>query len=99
MQLYVILRRNGWRSAEDLETAAGVSLRVGDEDMPDEVRWIRSYVVDEGDGAVGTVCLYEAVSPEALRKHAECADIACDEIIPVLDTVVIRPDPVAVAAG
>ena len=93
MQLYAIMRRNGWRSAEDLQEAAARSTRVGDEDMPDEVRWIRSYVLDETDGTVGTVCIYEATSPDALRRHAELADLPADEIIPVADTVVVRPDP------
>ena len=94
MQLYAIMRRNGWRSAEELQEAAARSTRVGDEDMPDEVRWIRSYVLDETDGTVGTVCIYEASSPEAIRKHAEAADLPVDEIIPVADTVIVRPDPV-----
>jgi hypothetical protein len=98
MQLYVILRRKGWRSPADLEKAAGRSGRVGDEEMPDEVRWIRSYVLEEGAGSVGTVCIYEATGPEALRKHASLADIPADEIIPVLDTVFVRPDPVPAAA-
>jgi hypothetical protein len=93
MNQYAILRRNGWRSAGDLEEAAGRSLKVGNEDMPDEIRWIRSYVLDEGDGAVGTVCIYEASSPESIRKHASCADLPVDEIIPIADTVVVRPDP------
>ena len=70
MQQYVILRRNGWRSAGDLQEAAGRSAKVGDEEMADDIRWIRSYVLDEGDGAVGTVCIYEASSPEAIRAHA-----------------------------
>jgi Protein of unknown function (DUF4242) len=98
MQLYVILRRNGWRSGADLEEAAARSRRVGGEEMPDEVRWIRSYVLEEGAGPVGTVCIYEATGPEALRKHASLADIPADEIIPVLDTVLVRPDPVPAAA-
>lgn len=93
MQLYAILRRSGWRSAEELGEAAARSTRVGDEDMADEVRWIRSYVLDEGAGSVGTVCIYEAASPEAIRKHASLADLPVDEIIAVADTVVIRPDP------
>jgi Protein of unknown function (DUF4242) len=93
MELYAILRRSGWRSAQDLQEAAGRSTRVGDEDMPDEVRWIRSYVLDEGGGSVGTVCVYEAVSPEALRKHASLADLPADEIIRIADTVIVRPDP------
>ena len=94
MNLYVILRRSGWSSPGDLQEAAARSMRVGNEDMPDEVRWIRSYVLDEGAGSVGTVCIYEATSPEALRKLASLADLPADEIIPVADTVVVRPDPV-----
>ena len=61
--------------------------------MPEDVRWIRTYVLDEGDGAVGTVCIYEASSPEAIRRHAELADLPVDEIIAIADTVVVRPDP------
>jgi hypothetical protein len=98
MQLYVILRREGWQSGAELEEAAGRSKQVGDEEMPDEVRWIRSYVLEEGAGSVGTVCIYQATGPEALRKHASLADIPADEIIPVLDTVLVRPDPVPTAA-
>jgi hypothetical protein len=93
MQLYAILRRSGWRSGAELEEAAARSTKVGNEDMPDEVRWIRSYVLDEGGGSVGTVCIYEATSPEAIRKHASLADLPADDIIPVADTVVVRPDP------
>jgi hypothetical protein len=93
MNQYAILRRNGWRSAGDLEEAAARSMKVGDEDMPDDIRWIRSYVLDEGDGAVGTVCIYEASSPEAIREHASCADLPVDEIIAIADTVIVRPDP------
>lgn len=97
MQLYAILRRNGWSSAEELQTAAARSGQVGD-DMPDDVRWIRSYVLAEGSGSLGTVCIYEGASPEAIRKHATRAGLPADEIIPIVDTVIIRPDPVAVTA-
>ena len=93
MQLYAILRRNGWRTAADLEEAAARSTRVGNEEMPDDVRWIRSYVLDEGDGSLGTVCIYEGTSPEAVRRHADLADLPVDEIIAVVDTVIVRPDP------
>jgi hypothetical protein len=90
---YVILRRSGWRSPEDLAEAAARSSKVGDEEMSDQVRWIRSYVLEEEGGSVGTVCIYQATSPEAIREHASRADLAADEIIPVADTVVVRPDP------
>jgi uncharacterized protein DUF4242 len=98
MNLYAILRRSGWRSGEELEQAAARSTRVGNEEMPDDVRWIRSYVLDEGGGSVGTVCLYEATSPEAIRKHASLADLPVDEIIAVADTVIVREDPQPTAA-
>ena len=93
MELYAILRRRGWSSGAELQEAAARSTKVGNEDMPDDVRWIRSYVLAEGDGTVGTVCIYEATSPEAIRKHAAMADLPVDEVIPIADTVVVRPDP------
>jgi hypothetical protein len=93
MELYAILRRSGWKSGEELGEAAARSTKVGNEEMADDVRWIRSYVLDEGAGSVGTVCIYEATSPEAIRKHASLADLPVDEIIAVVDTVVVRPDP------
>jgi hypothetical protein len=93
MQLYAILRRSGWSSGEELGEAAKRSSQVGDEEMSDDIRWIRSYVLEEGGGSVGTVCIYEASSPEAIREHAQRADLPVDEIIPIADTVVVRPDP------
>ncbi len=93
METYVILRRGAWGSAQELEQAAARSSRVGDEEMSQDVRWIRSYVLSEPDGRVGTVCIYQASSPQAIREHAERAQLAVDEIIPVADTVVVRADP------
>jgi hypothetical protein len=93
METYVILRRGGWRTGADLEVAAARSTAEG-ERMPDDIRWIRSYVLSETDGTVGTVCIYEASSPEAIRRHAAAADLPVDEIIAAADTVVVRPDPV-----
>lgn len=97
MQTYVILRRHGWSSGAELEEAARRSKQAGDE-MSDDIRWIRSYVLDEGAGPVGTVCIYQASSPEAIREHAQRADLPADEIIPVADTVVVRPDPESASA-
>ena len=98
MQMYAILRRSGWRSGEELEQAAERSTRAADEEMSDDIRWIRSYVLEEDGGAVGTVCIYQASSPEAIRKHGGLADLPVDEIIPIADTVVVRPDPSPQAA-
>lgn len=93
MQLYVIRRRNAWKTAEELERAAGVSARVGNEEMSTLVRWIRSYVVQEADGTLGTVCIYQAVSEDAIVEHARRVGMPANEITPVKTTVVVREDP------
>jgi hypothetical protein len=93
VETYVILRRSGWRSGQELEMAAERSRQVGEEEMSDDLRWIRSYVLEEGGSAVGTVCIYQATSEEAVREHASRADLPVDEVIRVVDTVVVRPDP------
>ncbi|MCJ7558592.1 MAG: DUF4242 domain-containing protein [Gammaproteobacteria bacterium] len=92
MNLYAILRRDGFANAQDLEQAAARSTKVGDE-MPNDIRWIRSYVLAENSGAVGTVCIYEASSADAIRQHAKDAGLPVNEIIAIADTVVVRPDP------
>ena len=97
METYVILRRNGWRTAGDLANAADRGTVEG-ERMPDDVAWIRSYALEERDGTVGTVCIYQATSPEAIRAHAAAAELPVDEIVKVVDTVILRPDPVPAAA-
>jgi sporulation protein YlmC with PRC-barrel domain len=99
MQTYVILRRGGWKSGEELEKAAAKSREVGDTEMSDDIRWIRSYVLAEESGELGTVCIYQASSPEAIKDHASRAELPCDEIVEVGDTVVVRPDPEPAAAA
>jgi len=93
MQTYVIMRRGAWDSEEELDEAAGLSQQVADEDMDDRVRWIRSYVLSEEDGTLGTVCIYQAEDEEAIMEHAKRAELPADEIIPVVNTVIIRDDP------
>jgi hypothetical protein len=98
MNLYVIRRPSGWRTPEELQAAAARSKQVGDEQMSDDIRWIRSYVVHESDGGLGTFCVYQASSPEKIREHAARAGIPATDIFEVGDTVIVRPDPVAVTA-
>jgi len=92
MNLYAILRRDGFADGPTLEEAAARATKVGDT-MPDDIRWIRSYVLGEEGGALGTVCIYQASSDEAIRSHAAAADLPVSEIIPIADTVIVRPDP------
>jgi hypothetical protein len=99
MNTYVILRRGAWASPDELSEAAARSKKVGDEEMSADIRWIRSYVLEEPEGRVGTVCIYQATSPEAIREHASRATLAADEIIPVADTVVVRDDPAPAASA
>jgi hypothetical protein len=96
MQLYGIRRRKWWKTPEELEAAAGRSSEVGDAEGSG-VRWIRSYVLQEEDGSLGTYCIYEAESEDAIRAHAEKSGFGADEINAVADTVIIRPDPVEAA--
>lgn len=99
MKTYAIRRRNAWKSADELEAAASRSTKVGNDQMADQVRWIRSYVVEETDGTLGTVCIYQAISPEAIRDHARRVGMPADEISPVANTVIVRDDPVEVATA
>jgi uncharacterized protein DUF4242 len=96
MNLYGILRRNGWASPEELQVAGERSAEVGDQ-PGSGVRWIRSYVLAEESGEVGTFCVYEGDSPEAIRAHAKTAGLPADEVIPIADTVIVRPDPAPAA--
>ena len=93
MDTFVILRRSAWRSPDELGQAAARSTQVGDEEMAEDIRWIRSYVLEEGGGSVGTVCIYQATSETKIREHAARAGLPADEVIKVADTVFVRPDP------
>ena len=99
MNLYVIRRPGVGRSPEEVQAAAARSRQVGDDEMSTDIRWIRTYVVHESDGGLGTFCIYQASSPEKIREHAERAGLPVDEIIQVADTVIVRPDPQAAAAS
>jgi len=93
MKTFVIRRRNAWKDSNDLEFTAGVSLRIGTQEMADQIRWIRSYVVNETDGTLGTVCIYQGINADAIREHAKRVGMPANEITQVEKTVIIRDDP------
>ncbi len=97
MELYAIRRPSAWTTPAELQAVAAKSGKIGTEQMPDRVRWIRSYVVKEADGKLGSICIYEARDPESIREHARRVGMPGDQIVPVLDTVVINPDPAKAA--
>jgi hypothetical protein len=99
MKMYAIRRRNAWGSAEELEGVGARSKEVADGEFPDDIRWIRTYVIAEADGTLGSVCIYEASDVEAVRNHASRVGMPADEVEEIVDTVVVRPDPAPAPAG
>jgi hypothetical protein len=91
-KVHLVRRRSFWPSAAELDSSATVARRIADEEMAREVSWLHSYAVRESDGTLGTVCLYQAVSPAALREHARRCAMPADEIVPVLGRIVYRDD-------
>ena len=97
MNLYAIRRRDFWGTPEQLQATAEKSAQVGQE-MSDDIRWIRTYVVQEESGKLGTVCLYEGTSAAKVREQAERAGMPADEVTLVADTVIVNPDPLPATA-
>lgn len=93
MDLYVIRRPSAWANMDELKAAGAKSAKIGNEQMSDQVRWIRSYVVKEADGRIGTFCIYEARDGEAIREHARRVGMPGEDFYPVVTTVVVRADP------
>ena len=98
MDLYFIRRKTAWKTPEELEETAKRSGDVAESDFPNDIAWIRSYVIKEPSGELGTVCIYQATSEEAVRKHADAVGMPADEVLPIADTVIVRPDPQPAAA-
>lgn len=93
MKTFVIRRERAWASPAELEATAARSKQVAESEFPQDIAWIRSYVIAEPEGSLGTVCIYQATDEEAVRRHAQRVDMPADEVLEVADTVVIRPDP------
>lgn len=93
MDLYVIRRPSAWANLEELQKAGQKSAQVGNDEMSDRVRWIRSYVVHEPDGRIGTFCIYEARDGESIREHARRVPMPGSDFYKVATTVLVREDP------
>ena len=97
MNTYVVLRRS-YSPSIDCWREAARRAESAIEWAPDDVCWLRSYLLAEPDGSVGTACVYQATSPEAVRAHAKRAGLPVDEIVEVAETLVVKPDPVEAGA-
>lgn len=89
LDLYAIRRYSAWANNDELGEVGTKSAKVGDEEMPDRIRWIRSYIVKEPDERLGSICIYEAQDPEAIYEHARRVGMP-----PIVTTAIIRPDSV-----
>jgi Nickel responsive protein SCO4226-like len=99
MDLYIVRRPSAFANSQELEAAGAKSARIGNDEMPNRVRWIRSYVVKEPDGRLGTVCIYLARDPESIRAHARRVGMPGDEIFPILKSIVVREDLAAASTA
>ncbi len=91
-RVHLVRRRSAWAGADDFVRSAGIARRIAEQDMPRELVWLHSHLVDEGDGRLGSVCVYQAVGAAALREHARRAGLPADDIVPVIGRVVFRDD-------
>jgi Protein of unknown function (DUF4242) len=98
MNTYAIRRERAWESPEELEKTAARSKEVADSDFPDDIAWMRSYVIQEDGGTLGTICIYQATDEDKVREHAERVGMPADEVLPIADVVIIRPDSAAQTA-
>ena len=94
MDTYVILRRDGWRSAEISRPPQPARPPRASGCRTTSAGSAATCCRSPANGGLGTVCIYQASSPEAIRRHAAAADLPVDEIVQVADTVLVRPDPV-----
>ena len=91
METYLIMRRNGWRTADELQDAPNAR----------RSRAKTSPTTSAGSGATSSrrpmdpsapPASTRPQSPEAIRRHAYAATLPVDEIVAVADTVAVRPD-------
>jgi hypothetical protein len=91
METYLVLRRNAWQDAHEAEKARARAA-VEAERRSELVDWIRSYTFTECDATIGSVCVYEAGGPEAIRRHSSAAALPIDQIVRVEEVIVLRPE-------
>ena len=93
MPVYLVLRRHAWKTSAELDVVAARVKSMARDDVA-AVRWIRSYVIAEEDGGLGTVSIYEADDAATVRAYAADADLPPGEVLKVTDTVVIGSDSI-----
>lgn len=85
MQTYLVVRRSAWSSRREQRDAEARSAAEAAR-MSDDIACVHGYVLEECDRTLGSICIVEASSPEAVRRHAAAADLPVDEIVRVAAT-------------
>lgn len=89
MQTYLVVRRSAWVS-EEAQRDANARSATEAQRMAENIAFIYSYLLEERDRTLGSVCIFRASSPEAVRRHATAAELPVDEIVRVADAVRVR---------
>jgi len=76
MELFAILRRDGWADGPALEQAAARSTEVGD-GMPHDIRWIRSYVLGGVRRIIGHRVHLRGEQQGGYSRTRRCSRSAC----------------------
>jgi hypothetical protein len=90
MEMYAVVTRGRRRSGGDARSVTTKSHTASDGEVTGEVRWLRSYVLDAHDTFLGTVGIYEATGPDAIRRYADQTGRPADEIIRLADGAIVR---------
>ncbi len=90
--VYLLRRRAAWNSPAEIDRGFALMRRVAEERMAGQVKWLRTYTVQEEDGAFGSACLFQAIDPQALRQHAVRAETRADEITSVIGRIVFSDE-------
>jgi hypothetical protein len=85
MQTYLVVRRSAWLS-EQAQRDADARSAAEAARMSDDIACVYSYVLEECDRTLGSICIVEASGPEAVRRHATAAGLPVDEIVKVAAT-------------
>lgn len=80
MPIFIVERNYAEELEASAELADGIN-RVNDEEG---VRWLHSFLASDKRK---TYCLYEAPSPEAIRRAAQRAGLPADSVVEVTDRV------------
>jgi len=85
MPRFIIERRFGKVTAEELDAGGTRSKRVAKEQFP-EIVWEHSHAIETADGVI-SFCIYQAPNEAYVRAHASAAGLPCNQVLEIANTV------------